>query len=183
MADTKIAENFSNLPMEALISAPLVAAANSNLSLAKATYDFIEEVWRDKDGKPRMLQFPLQRPSEVGGVDNVEVNAPFAALIETPNLMVRSVDINFTMEVKDTSQHTDSTTVKVDTEFSATGVWWSAKLTGSLSTTSSNTRSSDQSAKYEVRVRAEQAQATEGMNRLAQVFASCIDPIKKSGKE
>jgi hypothetical protein len=51
-------------------------------------------------------------------------------------------------------------------------------LTGSLTTTSSNTRSSDQSAKYDVRVRAEQAQPTEGMNRLAQVFASVIDPIK-----
>jgi hypothetical protein len=54
------------------------------------------------------------------------VHAPYAALIETPNLMVRSVDVQFTMEVKDTSSHKDSVEAKADLELSASSLWWSA---------------------------------------------------------
>lgn len=189
MADD-IGKNFSNLPLESLIAAPLIAAANANAVLAKATYEFIENVWLEK-GKggggsgqtppPRILKFKLERPIDSGGVEEIEVNAPFAALVQLPNLMVRDIDIDFTMEVKNTSK--DVTTVKAESSMTLGGAYkfYTAKLTGTVSTTAENTRTSDQSAKYTLNVKARQAEPTEGMNRLAQVFASVIDPRPTKG--
>lgn len=189
MADNFVAKNFNNLPLESLISAPLTAAANSNLLLANATYDFIKEVWVKEnksndtgtaadDGaalQAKTLQFKLERLTDQNEKIDQTVRAPMAALLETPNLMIRSVDVQFTMEVKDIS--TSNTTVKADSNLSlsAKGLMWNAKLTGSLSASTSHTRSTDRSAKYEVRVRAEQAEQTEGMGRLSQLFANAVE--------
>lgn len=176
MADD-IVGSFNNLPIETLISAPLNAAAASNIELAQATYDFISNVWLDpKNKQPRMLEFPLERPVDAGGTEKITVTAPFAALAQLPNLMVQSVDVNFSMEVKNTSKSTQSQTAEAKLDVSARFGFISAKLTGSLSTKSENTRSTDQSAKYDIKVHANQANPTEGMNKLAQVFASCIEP-------
>lgn len=177
MADNDIASNFSNLPMETLISAPLVAASNSNILLANATYDFIRNVWFEGEGKakPKLLSFDLTRTGEDGKAITETVNAPLAALLETPNLMVSSIDVDFTMEVKDVSTSKVDLGAKTDVTASAGWSWWSARLTGSITANSSQSRSTDRSAKYEVRVRAEQANQTEGMSRLAQIFASAVD--------
>ncbi|BBB58294.1 alpha-amylase [Undibacterium sp. KW1] len=184
MPDTdKIANNFNNLPMESLIGAPLVAAGKSNIQLALATYEFISTVWYEKDsdpakgGKARMLKFPLERSDETGQKRQFEVNAPLAALIETPNLMVRNIDIQFNMEVKDTVKNENSVDTKVGADFNVGGLNWGLKLSGSLTTHTNNTRETDQSAKYEIRLNAGQASPTEGMNRLSQVFASVIEPM------
>ncbi len=182
--DASIASNFNNLPMQTLISAPLMAAADSNVRLAVATYDFIQQVWiNQQDKSTRLLSFPLDRYTDTGIKESVTVNAPFAALAQLPNLMVKTVDIEFTMEVKDTSSQTDTTTKTASFDGSANYMFFSVHVSGSLSASSTNTRSTDQSAKYDVRVHAEQAPPTEGMNRLAQVFASVIEPIAtKQGK-
>lgn len=176
-----IAHNFNNLPLETLISGPLVAAANSNILLANATYDFIKNVWlkdasETSDGAPRMLSFTLEKPVKDGTPTQQKINAPLAALLETPNLMVRSIDVEFSMEVKDVTTEKKDVAVKTDLELSAQGLWWSAKLTGSLSGSSSRSRSTDRSAKYEIRLRADQSDPTEGMSRLAQIFASAVGP-------
>lgn len=179
MADNDIASNFSNLPLETLISAPLVAASNANLLLANATYDFIRNVWFEGEGtgkaKTKLLSFDLTRTGDDGKSITETVNAPLAALLETPNLMVSSIDVDFTMEVKDVSTAKVDLGAKTDLTASAGWGWWSAKLTGSITASSSQSRSTDRSAKYEVRVRAEQANQTEGMSRLAQIFASAVD--------
>lgn len=177
MAENDIASNFSNLPMETLIAAPLVAASNANLLLANATYDFIKNVWFEAgDGnKPRLLSFDLARSDENGQPLPGKVTAPLAALLETPNLMVSSIDVDFTMEVKDVATNKVDLGAKTDLTASAGLGWWSAKLTGSITASSSQSRSTDRSAKYEVRVHAEQANQTEGMSRLAQIFASAVD--------
>jgi hypothetical protein len=175
MAD--IASKFTNLPLETLISAPLVAAANSNLMLANATYDFIQNVWFEKNNgtaNTRLLEFNVSEDKESGGKQDVKVSAPLAALLQTPNLMINSIDIDFSMEVKDVSTAKNDITAKADLALTAKGVWWSAKLTGSLSSNSSNSRSTDHSAKYDISLRAEQARPTEGMERLSQLFASAI---------
>lgn len=172
-----IGDNFTNLPLETLIAAPLSASAKSNVMLAMATYEFINTVWVDKEGKPRMLQFPLERPITTGGTQSVAVNAPFAALAQLPNLMIKTVDIDFTVEVKDSFKHEDSLDTEVGLEVGASYGWFSAKLSGKVTTHSANTRQSDQSAKYDLRVRAEQMPPTEGMSKLAQIFASVIEPL------
>ncbi|MEP7120220.1 MAG: DUF2589 domain-containing protein [Byssovorax sp.] len=174
-----IGDSFNNLPMEALIGAPLGAAATANLRLAQATYDFINNVWKDGD-KTRVLDFKLERQKSDGVKEEFNVQAPMAALAQLPNLMIKTVDVEFTMEVKDSTKSESASSATGSFEGGGSFGLFSVHVSGSVTTSSSNTRSTDQSAKYDVRVHAEQAQPSEGMNKLAQVFASVIEPIASS---
>ena len=54
----------------------------------------------------------------------------------------------------------------------------SSKTTATVSAHKENTRSSDQSAKYEIEVTAKQLEPAEGMARFTQILASVIEPIE-----
>ena len=57
------------------------------------------------------------------------------------------------------------------------------KIKGSVSCHESNTRSSDNSAKYHVQVRANQQKTPEGLSRMLDILSSAIAPssVKKKG--
>ncbi len=50
---------------------------------------------------------------------------------------------------------------------------------GKVSSSRENTRSTNQTAKYQVHVSARQQQPTEGLSRLMDIMASCIEPVKR----
>ena len=85
------------------------------------------------------------------------------------------------MEVKEvsTSKITSASDVSASSSFSLWG--FKANVSGKVTTSSENTRSSDHSAKYEIYARAVQQQPTEGMAKLTQLFASVIEPIEAGG--
>ena len=61
MADTNaIANQFTGLPIENLIAAPLLAAAEGQKSLAATTASFITEVGMDSKGNTKTVTFNLQ---------------------------------------------------------------------------------------------------------------------------
>ena len=70
--------------------------------------------------------------------------------------------------------------VNVCCEASAGGSWWgmnfSAKVSGSVAAHKENTRSTDNSAKYEVKVHAEQLPPTEGMLKLSDYLTAMLEP-------
>jgi hypothetical protein len=53
----------------------------------------------------------------------------------------------------------------------------SVSVTGSYSSSQSHARNTNQSAKYEINVTAQQQPAAEGMSRMMDVFASTITPL------
>ena len=101
-------------------------------------------------------------------------------LVPLPSLAITSADINFTMEVKQTAMHKNSVDTKLETEASVSGGFWGAKysasISGSVATHAENTRSTDNSAKYDVKVHAEQLPATEGMHKLNDMLNMMIEP-------
>jgi hypothetical protein len=87
--------------------------------------------------------------------------------------------VRFTMEVKEQSLAKSESTSTGSAEFSYSSPWgFNAKLSGSVTTKSENTRSTDQSAKYEIFARAVQQPPAEGMAKLTTIFASVIEPMK-----
>ena len=65
MADSNtIANQFSGLPIENLISAPLLAAAEGQKSLASTTAQFITEVGMDSSGNTKSVTFNYYVGSE-----------------------------------------------------------------------------------------------------------------------
>lgn len=188
MADT-VATKFTGLPIAELIAAPLTAVCDSQKKLAKSAFEFMNEIGftTDKDGKnpvPRMLNFPLERPIEGDfATQKITVHAPFLGLVPLPSLLIEDVQIDFQMEVTDTesskSKEDKEASVDVNSSFNfgcfAKG---SVNVHGKVSSSRENTRSTNQTAKYQVHVSARQQRPTEGLSKLMDIMASCIEPVK-----
>lgn len=184
MADS-VGSKFQGLPIAELIAAPLRAACDSQKVLAQSAYEFMMQIGF-VDGKvPRLLDFQLERPIEgetSGATSKVQVKAPFLGLVPIPSLLIDDVQIDFQMEVTDTttSKETGSTDVTTEVEASFKFGWFgkgSTKVHGKVSSSRENTRSTNQTAKYQVHVSARQQQPTEGLSKLMDIMAACIEPV------
>lgn len=174
--------------MRELIAAPLNAAAESQFKLAETSLNFINKIgFEDNNGvpgKPRLLKFDLQRPVETpAGIETntVNVQAPLLGLVPIPALLIEDVHVDFQMEVTSTEESKNNTAAEAGTSASYKS-WFgaSAEIHGKVSTTRENTRSSNQTAKYNVSVNARQQRPSEGLSRLMDILASCTAPLKIS---
>lgn len=174
-----VPDKFKGLPMRDLIGGPLIAAAEAQQNLAAVAWDFYQKI--AFDGKnTRILEFTVNRPVEQGGKLQMEaqkIQAPFIGLVPIPSLLIDRIDIDFQMEVKD--NNVNKTSSKADASTKISTKWWvtTAEISGSVSTTRENTRTTDQTAKYQVHVTASQQPQTEGLSKLMDIMASCIEPV------
>lgn len=185
-----IVDNFKGLPMSELIGAPLIAAAEAQRRLAGVAWEFYQKVaYETEDGdKPnqkitRVLEFKLARPVEQDGVMkpmSQVVQAPFIGLVPIPSLLIDRIDVDFQMEVTDTNTTTTKEDKSAEAEIGASKWGITAKISGKVSSSRENTRQTNQTAKYQVHVSASQQPQTEGLSKLMDIMASCIEPITKS---
>ncbi len=188
MADDPVVGKFSGLPMEELIGAPLSAACDAQIKLARSQLDFINQVAYNtaEDGTKttRLLEFDLERPTETpGGYEKIQthVQAPFLGLVPIPSLLVEDVSIEFQMEVSATEENKSksgsdiSTTANIKSGFLFAKA--SMQIQGKVTSSRENTRSTNQTAKYQVRVNARQQTPTEGLSRLMDIMAQCTAPL------
>lgn len=189
MAD-EVSKSFETLPIEQLICAPILAVAQGQSQLCRVYLDYLYELAFEKDGdgksdKTRVIKFNLNRtiitPEGDVKVQPITVEAPLLSLVPVPSFTMDETTVRFTMEVKEvsTSKITSASDVSASSSFSFWG--FKANVSGKVTTSSENTRSSDHSAKYEIYARAVQQQPTEGMAKLTQLFASVIEPIEAGG--
>lgn len=105
---------------------------------------------------------------------------PMLPLVPLPTLAIKTADINFTMEVKSTEMSKSVDDAEASVQASASGGFWgmrySVSMQGKIATHRENTRSTDNSAKYEVKIHAEQMPVTEGMNKLNDMLNLMIEP-------
>ena len=184
MADS-IAEKFQGLPMEELIGAPLKAACNAQMDLASTAYDFMMKIGFEEKEKPRLLSFDLERPIQgTSSTSKVKVNAPFLGLVPIPSLLIDDVQIDFQMEVTDVATEKSSTnaeaSVKAEASYNSLLVKGKVEVGGRVTSARENTRSTNQTAKYQVHVSARQQPPTEGLSRLMDLLAASIEPIPQS---
>lgn len=176
-----IAEQFAGLDMEQLIGAPSRATADASAQLANSTADFINRVGFDKDGKVRTVSFGYQSRSVnedgTSNLDEMKVAVPMLAIVPIPNLQVDEVNILFDMEVKQSERKEDSTDVGSSFSGSAKLGFVKVNVTGNVSAHQSNTRSSDNSAKYHVDVRASNHGTPEGLARVLDMMAANVAPM------
>lgn len=184
-----VVDQFKGLPMDALIGGPLKAACDANLMMAEATSSYINDVGFTKDENgipkdPRMIDFSFERPGEDSEgkptIDLVKIKLPVLAIVPIPNLQVNNVDVTFDMEVKSSTSSTEKDAKEIGGELSATvgGGWGSAsvKISGSVSSSKENTRSSDTSAKYHVEVNARNFGTPEGLARVLDMMNQAAQP-------
>lgn len=175
-----IAEQFAGLEMDKLIGGPLTAAADASTLLANSTADFINRIGFDANGKVRTAAFMYQKRSVnedgTSNLDEMKIDVPMLAIVPIPNLQVDEVNILFDMEVKQSEKQESS----MDLGASVTGTLnlgiVKVSVTGNVSAHSSNTRSSDNSAKYHVDVRATNHGTPEGLARVLDMMAANVAP-------
>lgn len=103
--------------------------------------------------------------------------SPLLALVPIPAFTMEEATVNFTMEVKDSTAD-KLTESNESTMQSSMNIWgFSTTISGKVTTSRENTRSSDKTAKYDIYARAAQQPAAEGMAKLNSIFASVIEPI------
>lgn len=187
-----MSKQFGNLPMQSLIGGPLAAAAKANSQLVATNAQFIMDIGfkKDADGNPTIanmvdFEFEKQIVNADGTVtpESVKVRVPMLAIVPLPALKIKDVSINFTMQV---SSSTEEQSAK-DTEagFSGSGgvnygiFSVKVKVHGKTSSHSSQTRKSDNSAKYDVRVQATDDGIPEGLARVMDMMNDAITPQAK----
>lgn len=183
-----VADKFRGLPMRDLIGGPLFAAAEAQEKLASIAWDYYQRIaFNDGGGEgdekkqtTRMLEFTVDRPVVLDGVTStqpIKVQAPFIGLVPIPSLLIDRVDVDFQMEVTDTNAEQSNTSAEVSTNISSKWFGVKVEVSGKVSTSRENTRSTNQTAKYQVHVSASQQPQTEGLSKLMDIMASCIEPI------
>lgn len=207
-----MAQQFTGLPMDSLIGAPLHAAAGAQQSLAMTQTQYILNTGfnQAKDDKGNITYTPItatiamgqSQPvvSEDGNVkaanSQLNVDFPLITMVPIPSLAVSSVDITFDMEVKSSYTHeTDTETASKTHEegsFDAKGGWGclSVEVKGSVSHDSSQSNSDKQSyqksndARYHVEVKAEQQPIPDGIKMLLDMFSKnmTMKPIMVNSK-
>lgn len=179
-----LGEEFKGLPMESLIGAPLTAACDSNLKLARTTAEFIDSVGfiTEKDGTKtvRTAQFAYNVMTDKGVEKKVDIDVPLLAVVQIPSLKVDMVDITFDMEIKTSEQSKESSSKEGSFQAELSAGWGpvsiKASVSGSVSSHKENTRSTDKSAKYHVQVKAVDHGMPEGLARVLDIMNKAIVP-------
>tara|TARA_B100000676_G_C17986695_1_gene792326 strand:- start:508 stop:1128 length:621 start_codon:yes stop_codon:yes gene_type:complete len=193
---SKMSDQFRGLPMKDLIGGPLQAACDAQILLAQASADFIKNVGmvpavKGKEQDPmavRTVDFSFNRPTQQqdGSVVNekVDLQVPLLAIVNTPALSVKEVDVNFTMEVHETvKDHSESSAeATMDAEAKYSFGLFSAKVHvhGSVASKSEHTRQTDNSAKYDVKVVARDDGMPEGLRKVLDMLNTAIAPTNVS---
>jgi hypothetical protein len=181
-----VAEQFAGLDMKSLIGGPLTATADASILLARSTADFINDVGFDANGKIRTAAFGYERRSTnddgTSNLEEMKVAVPMLAIVPIPNLQIDEVNVLFDMEVKQSEKSEKATDLGASLSGTAKFGPVKVNITGSVSSHSSNTRSSDNSAKYHVDVRATNHGTPEGLSRVLDMMSVCISPMLVSSE-
>ena len=200
-----MAQQFTGLPMDALIGAPLNAAADANAAMAITQTKFILDTCFSAEGdppayKPIMIKMSLTRgvltPGDALGAEptiqlvTTTFDLPLITIIPISSLGVDSVEVDFEMEVKSSfseeQKDRTETTINAATSFEVKVGWGpvSATVTGNVSydqkdSSTHNTHyEKSNSAKYTVNVHAGQLPVPEGVNTIITAFTQAIQPIE-----
>lgn len=185
-----ITDDFVGLPLGLLVSQPIIEVAKGQAELCnvyldqlfKLAFKTMPDPTKDEPVEARVVKFKLNRYIMDAATGNtkpvaVDVEAPLLSLVPVPAFTMDEATVKFTMEVKEST--VDKVTEGTETSFSSGFSTWgfNSNISGKVTTSSENTRTSDKSAKYEIYARAAQQPAAEGMAKLTSLFASVIEPI------
>jgi len=188
-----MSNQFKGLDMSNLIAGPLLAACEAQIKLAKSAAQFIDEIGLITDGDKkvaRTVDFSMTRPvqQESGEIleESVDLSVPMLAIVNTPNLLIDEANVSFSMEVKSSFASKESEDMAASMDAEAKIGWGpisaSVKIHGEISSHKENTRSSDNSAKYEVSIKAKQAPTPEGLMKVLDMMAQACEPRKIAAK-
>lgn len=168
---------FKALPIEDLIGAPLVAAAQAQGKLAGVTVDFIKEIGLNNTGTEESpvyeaVNVEFSYTNAEGDVSSLSV--PLLSVINVPSLSVKTAKVEFEMTVNTSTKNTTSTESSAELKAKAGWGWGSASFKGSVSKSKFSSRETDTSAKYSVTVEASDDGYPEGLSKVLDMLNESI---------
>ena len=171
---SEMKNSITGISIADLIAAPLKGAADAQLDLAKSTVDFINTIGIEKDKKgnerTRNLSFTVNQTGKDGEKNEMSIQAPLLAVVPVPNLAIEEVNVEFQMEVTSTTKEQTSSSKEENRKSEGQGV----TVCGKVSSQASGTRETNQSAKYQIQVKARKQETPEGLSRILDVMAQTI---------
>lgn len=173
---------FNSLPLDRMITIPLMAMVQAQVQASKAYVDFLLAVCI-KDGKAVAVQFDYdetQTDSEgkITGAMKRTIRVPLMAAVVHPCICIEEGTIDFELTVSQAEEEKSSTAGEATLE--ATVGWGPFKVSvhGSLSHKSEQTRKTDTRAKYTIHITAKRQPAPEGLQRI---IDHMVDAATKPG--
>ncbi|KZN15466.1 DUF2589 domain-containing protein [Marinomonas sp. TW1] len=196
MATKSIANQFSGLPMKALIGAPLKAATDANAMIAQSQTQFIisncfEKTSEESDDlRPVMIKFQLERQvltsqgTPRANPIKMDFAIPLMTLIPINSLAIETLKISFQMEVKSSREFTKETSTERKQRSISKGMTdayksheFDTELHGTLSSKGKDSGNSSAGANYEVSLTAGQLPLPKGMTAILDIFTKNLAPL------
>ena len=181
-------QGFAGLPIGLLICQPILEAAKGQAALCQA---YIQTIYQLAfiDGDPskgtKTVTFSFKRliiDQKTGqeSTKNMTLEAsPLISLVPLPAFTMDEATVDFFMKVHEQTVDTSSNTENLTNTGSFNFWGCSASITGTVATTTSRTRTTDNTSKYIIHSRAVQQALSEGMAKLISLFAASMEPITK----
>jgi len=201
-----MSQQFTGLPLDALIGGPLNAAADANAKMALSQTKFILDTCFVKTGtepnlsyQPIMVQMEFSRSLMQDDQSTAQMHLlfhlPLLTLLPLNALAVDQIDIHFDMEVYSSYAEEHTIEKKEQKGGEATldakiglGVF-SATVRGNVSydvkqgTSENQHYKKNNAAKYNISVHAGQLPLSRGITTLLDIFSKAVDPIIKKQED
>lgn len=173
------AAEFQSLPLEFIISAPLLGVIKAQAVAAQATLDFINAF------KGQTVDFEnIVDSTTASGTSQqkVVVKAPLLAMTPVPHMRIDSFTTHFKYEIGQVVSEKKSLDMGATLDASTSGVlskFVKASLKGNVSSQSSSESTMNRSGVLEITLHASEAPIPEGLARILNLLAKTI-PVENN---
>jgi len=158
------------LPLDRMISGPLQAMIQAQVTASKSYADFLLGVCI-KDGKAVSIQFDydeaiVDQQGVYKGTMSRKMHIPLLAAITHPNIVIEEGTIDFELTISQSAEDTSETAASA--EFGASLGWgpFKVEVRGQVSHKSAQTRKTDTRARYAISTRVARQDPPEALMRV-----------------
>lgn len=176
------------LPLDRMISGPLMAMMQAQVAASKQYADFLLSVCI-KDGKAIAVEFDYDQSlvdssGQVKGVATKKMRIPLLAAVTHPNICIEQGTIDFELEVSQSEEEKQNTDAEASLQASFGWGPFKVSMSGKVSHHQEQTRKTDTRAKYSVHVAATRQPPPEALMRVIDFLTDAavkpvqVDPTK-----
>jgi hypothetical protein len=168
------AAEFQSLPLEFIISAPLMGVIKSQAIAAQATLEFINTF------KDQTVEFENTIDTTTAGAasqQKVSIKAPLLTMVPIPHIRIDSFTTHFKYEISQAVTEKKSCDMGVSLDAGSTGIlskFVNASIKGNVSSQSSSESTMNRSGVLEITLHASEAPIPEGLARILNLLAKTI---------
>lgn len=176
------------LPLDRMISGPLMAMMQAQTAASKQYADFLLSVCI-RDNKAVAVEFDYDQTlvdtqGKLLGVSQKKMHIPLLAAITHPNICIEDGSIAFELEVSQSEEEKSSSDTSGELEGKFGWGPFTMKMSGKVSNHQEQTRKTDTRAKYSIHVSARRQPPPEALMRVIDFLTdAAVKPVQIAGPQ